>query len=255
MTQRTTSALITGSSRGLGLALATTLARRGAQVVMLARDNTALEAAVAAVRRAGSDAGGTAYGIAADIGDKGAIYRIAGEASALLGPIDLLIHNASTLGALPMPILADTECEDLERVLQVNVVGPFRLTKALAGAMALRGVGTIVHISSDAAVGAYPNWGAYGASKAALDHMNRTWASELPEVRFLSVDPGEMDTRMHADALPDADPSTLADPADVAERIVTILAAGERVESGARLRAADWDTSPMSARDGSEVRP
>lgn len=240
METKNKTALITGGSRGLGLALATALARRGARVVMVARDQVALDAAVASVRAVAEAAGGRAYGIAADIGDKDATYRIAGEASALVGPIDILIHNASTLGALPMPILADTECEDLERVLQVNVVGPFRLTKALVGAMALRGSGTVVHISSDAAVGAYPNWGAYGASKAALDHMSRTWAAELPDVRFLSVDPGEMDTRMHADALPDADPSTLADPDDIAERVVAMLGDVARAPTGARLQAGTF---------------
>lgn len=253
MTQSQTTALITGGSRGLGLALATALSRRGAKIVLVARERAALDAAVATVRDASRLAGGQAFGIVADIGDKDAIYKIAGEASALVGTIDLLIHNASTLGALPMPILADTECEDLERVLQVNVIGPFRLTKALVGAMALRGTGTVVHISSDAAVGAYPTWGAYGASKAALDHMNRTWAAELPEVRFLSIDPGEMNTRMHADALPDADPATLADPADVAERIVAALAAPGRAPSGARILAENWAGSDAGIDSGAEV--
>lgn len=233
---RNTSTLITGGSRGLGFALADRLARAGARVVLVARHEDALGAAVARIR----DAGGQAYGIAADIGDKEAIYRIAGRAAALAGPIDILIHNASTLGPTPMPILADLECEDFERVLQVNVLGPFRLTKVIAGAMALRGAGLLVHVSSDAAVGAYPAWGAYGASKAAQDLLSRTWAAELPGVRFISVDPGEMNTEMHADALPDADPSTLADPADVAARIVAMIADATRAPTGSRQIAAEW---------------
>ena len=108
---------------------------------------------------------------------------------------------------MPLRLLLDTDCEDLERALAVNLVGPFRLTKALAGPMVLRGRGTIVNITSDAATEAYERWGAYGASKAALEQLGRVWAAELAGtgVRVLTVDPGEMDTRMHADAIPDAD--------------------------------------------------
>jgi NAD(P)-dependent dehydrogenase (short-subunit alcohol dehydrogenase family) len=205
-------------------------------VVLVARQEDALDSAVARIRAAG----GQAFGIAADMGDKHAIYEIAGKAAALVGPIELLIHNASTLGPTPMPILADLECEDFEELLQVNVLGPFRLTKAVAGAMALRGAGLVVHISSDAAVAAYPGWGAYGASKAALDHLSRTFAAELPGVRFISVDPGEMDTDMHAAAMPDADRSTLADPADVAARIVAMIENAEGAPTGSRQIAGEW---------------
>jgi NAD(P)-dependent dehydrogenase (short-subunit alcohol dehydrogenase family) len=231
-----TTALITGASRGLGRALALLLSAAGAKVVMVARNPTELAAAVAEV----TAAGGVAFGITADVGDKQQIHAIAGEAAALLGPIELLIHNASTLGPTPLPLLLDTECEDFERVLQVNLLGPFRLTKILAGAMALRGRGTVVHISSDAAVSAYPNWGSYGVSKAALDHLSRTWAAELLDtgVRVFAVDPGEMDTVMHAEALPDADPQTLAKPALIAARILDMLA--RPAASGARLSAPDW---------------
>jgi NAD(P)-dependent dehydrogenase (short-subunit alcohol dehydrogenase family) len=156
----------------------------------------------------------------------------------LVGPIELLVQNASTLGPVPLRPLLDTDCEDLERALQVNLVGPFRLGKIVAGAMALRGSGTIVHVSSDAAVEAYPEWGAYSASKAAFDHLGRIWARELEGsgVRFLMIDPGEMDTRMHADAIPSADPATLARPKDVAEAFVRILASD--AASGTRLAAS-----------------
>jgi NAD(P)-dependent dehydrogenase (short-subunit alcohol dehydrogenase family) len=236
MNIRNASTLITGGSRGLGFALAQRLARAGARVVLVAREHHALDAAVARIRAAG----GQAFGIAADMGDKDAIYEIAGKAAALAGPIELLIHNASTLGPTPMPILADLECEDFEQVLQVNVLGPFRLTKVIAGAMAMRGAGLVVHISSDAAVAAYSGWGAYGASKAALDHLSRTFAAELPGVRFISVDPGEMDTDMHAAAMPDADRSTLADPADVAARIVAMLEDPDGAPTGSRQIAGEW---------------
>jgi len=228
-------AIVTGASRGLGRALAAELARHGAKVVLVARESEDLHAAVAEIRAAG----GEAHAVAADLGDKEAIHGIAGAAAALVGPIDLLVHNASALGPTPLKLLLDTECEELERVLQVNLVGPFRLSKVIGGGMALRGRGTIVHISSDAATNAYPRWGAYGVSKAALDHLGRSFAAELGElgVRTLVVDPGEMDTVMHADAMPEADRATLAKPAEVAHRILVRIFErqfenGERISAG-----------------------
>lgn len=231
-------ALITGGSRGLGFALARELGRRGARVGLVAREAEALQAAVRALRAEGI----VAEGIALDVGDKRAIHAIAHQAAALLGPVDVLVHNASTLGPTPLRLLLDTECEEFERALQVNLLGPFRLSKVIAGSMALRGGGIVVHISSDAAVEAYPRWGAYGASKAALDHLSRTWAAELEGtgVRVLAIDPGEMDTKMHADAIPEADRATLADPAEVARAIAAILGDEAGAPSGARVRAEGW---------------
>jgi len=227
--------LITGASQGLGAALAESLARAGARIALVARGSEALEKTAARIRAAG----GEAHALPADVADKRAVHGIAGAAAALVGPIEVLVHNASTLGPVPLPLLLDTECEDLEAVLQTNLVGPFRLTKIVAGAMALRGSGLIVHVSSDAAVAAYPRWGAYGVSKAALDHLNRIWAAELQQagVRFLSVDPGEMDTAMHAQAMPEADRSQLAQPEAVAVRIARMIAGSDRIESGSRLVA------------------
>ncbi len=227
--------LLTGASRGLGAALFRRLAAKGARVVGVARDGAALERVVQQIR----EDGGAAYGLAFDVGDKHAVHRIAGAATALVGPIDLLIHNASTLGPTPLRLLLDTECEDLEQVLAVNLIGPFRLSKIVAGSMALRGRGTIVQLSSDAAVSAYPRWGAYSVSKAALDHLGRLFAAELDElgVRVLNVDPGEMNTVMHAAAIPDADPSTLADPETIAARIVGLLEV-DTLPNGARVEAS-----------------
>jgi NAD(P)-dependent dehydrogenase (short-subunit alcohol dehydrogenase family) len=232
---RGNAALVTGASRGLGAALARELAAAGARVVLVAREAAPLEAVAAEIRAAG----GEAHAIAADIGDKHAIHRIAGAAAALVGSPAIVIHNASTLGPVPLVPLLDTECEDLERALAVNLVGPFRLTKALAGAMALAGRGLVVHVTSDAAVEAYPTWGAYGASKAAHDHLARIWAVELKGsgVHFLTVDPGEMDTRMHAEAMPDADRSTLARPEEVARGIIRWIEGADGVPTGARVAA------------------
>jgi NAD(P)-dependent dehydrogenase (short-subunit alcohol dehydrogenase family) len=205
----------------------------------VARDAAALDEVVAGIRARG----GIAHAIAADIGDKAAIHRIAGQAQGLVGEISIAIHNASALGPVPLRLLLDTECEDLAAVLETNLVGPFRLTKVLAGAMALRGAGTMVHISSDAAVSAYPRWGAYGISKAAQDHLSRILAAELAEtgVRVLAVDPGDMDTTMHLDAIPDADRSALQQPANVARRIVEMIEDDARAPSGSRLAAPSWE--------------
>ncbi len=232
-------ALITGASRGLGRALAEQLAARGARVALVARDPGPLGDVVAAIRARGGDA----HAVAGDISDKTAIHRIAGQAQGLVGEIGIAIHNASTLGPTPLRLLLDTECEDLAAVLETNLVGPFRLTKVLAGAMAIRGAGVIVHVSSDAAVEPYPRWGAYGALKAAQDHLSRILAAELDGtgVRVLAVDPGEMDTAMHAAAIPDADRATLQAPAAVAARIVQMIEDDARAPSGARLVAPRWE--------------
>ncbi len=230
-------ALVTGASKGLGAALGEELARAGARVALVARGADELERAAARIRAAGFEA----HALPADVGDKRAVHGIAGAAAALVGPIEVLVHGASTLGPTPLRLLLDTDCEDLERVLQTNLVGPFRLTKIVAGAMALRGSGLVVHVSSDAAVGAYPRWGAYSVSKAAQDHLNRLWAVELAGtgVRFLSVDPGEMDTEMHAAAMPEADRAGLARPEHVARQIARLIAEAGRIESGARLAVAE----------------
>jgi NAD(P)-dependent dehydrogenase (short-subunit alcohol dehydrogenase family) len=232
---RGTGVLVTGASRGLGRELARVLSREGARVVMVARGEDALEAAARAIQAEG----GEAHAIAADVGDKDAVLSIAGRAQALVGSIDLVVHNASILGPLPMPLLLDTACEDFGAVLEANLLGPFRLTKALASGMALRKRGLVVHVTSDAAVEGYPRWGAYGVSKAALEQLGRVWATELQgRVRFLNIDPGEMDTKMHADAMPEADRATLARPLDVAERIVAIVRAADSLSSGARVTAS-----------------
>jgi NAD(P)-dependent dehydrogenase (short-subunit alcohol dehydrogenase family) len=243
MELRGTGVLVTGGSRGLGAALAYELAGRGARVVITGRDGVALDRVVASIRAAG----GEAHGLPADMGEKEDIEPLAGAAAALVGPIDVLVHNASALGPTPLPLLLDTECESLEEVLRVNVIGPFRLTRAVAGSMAVRGHGLVMGLSSDAAVSAYPGWGAYGVSKAALDHLLRIWAAELAEagVRVLMVDPGEMDTDMHARAMPEADRAALARPAAVARRLAGLIAQGDPVPSGSRLEIGAWAPAPV----------
>ena len=214
--------LVTGGTAGLGLAIVRALAARGARVAFVARKPEGVE-------RVARDLAGT-HGIVGDVARKDDIYPIALQALGELGGLDVLINNASDLGPASLRLLADTDCEDLERALAANLLGPFRLTKAVLGALsasAREGRGAVVlNVSSDAAVNAYPTWGAYSTSKAALRHMTAIWNAELEMdgVRFLSVDPGDMDTALHARAVPDADRSTLKQPADAAQEILEAIA-------------------------------
>jgi NAD(P)-dependent dehydrogenase (short-subunit alcohol dehydrogenase family) len=208
-------AAVTGGTSGLGLALVRELLDRGARVAFVARSPGRVEAVASG--HAGS------HGIVGDVSVKEDIHPIAMQIVGELGGLDVLVNNASDLGPMPLALLGDTDCEDLERALATNVLGPFRLTKAVLGALAAsaregRG-GVVLNVSSDAAIRPYPLWGAYGASKAALRHLSEIWDAELASdgVRFLSIDPGDMDTPLHAAAVPDADPATLKRP-DVAAR-------------------------------------
>ena len=225
---------VTGGTSGLGLALAREWHRRGARVAFVAR--TAGD-----VARVAAELAGTA-GIVGDIASKTAVHRIALQVAGRLGGLDVLVNNASSLGPVPLAPLADTDCEALEAALAANLMGPLRLTKALLGALhasAAEGRGAVVlTVSSDAAVNAYAGWGAYGASKAALRHLSAIWDAELREegVRVLSRDPGDMDTPLHAVAVPDADRSTLKRPEDAARDLTLDIVAALR--ELAALRAA-----------------
>jgi NAD(P)-dependent dehydrogenase (short-subunit alcohol dehydrogenase family) len=214
--------LITGGTSGLGRALVAELASRGAHLAFVARHREAVERVAAAYPET--------TGITADVSRKEEIHPIAIQALAALGGVDVLVNNASSLGPVPLVPLADTECEDLELALATNLLGPFRLTKTLLGSLAASARAgrrpLVVNISSDAAVSAYENWGAYGASKAALQHLSRIWNLELKSegVSVVSVDPGDMDTPLHALAVPDADRSTLKQPDDAAREIADVIA-------------------------------
>ena len=214
---------ITGGTSGLGLALVRRLLDAGADVAFVARGRSGVER----VCQERPDA----HGIVGDVSEKEDIHPIAIQVLGALGGLDVLVNNASSLGPVPLAPLADTECEDLERALATNVLGPFRLTKALLGSLAATaregGAPVVVNISSDAAVTPYAGWGAYGASKAALAHLGRIWDAELAAegIRVISVDPGDMDTPLHELALPDADRSSLKNPDQAAAEIVELIAA------------------------------
>jgi NAD(P)-dependent dehydrogenase (short-subunit alcohol dehydrogenase family) len=226
---------ITGGTSGLGLALVREFGRRGAEVAFVARGREGVE-------RVAREIEGT-HGIVGDVSKKEEIHPIAMQISGELGGLDVLVNNASDLGPVPLALLGDTECEDLERALATNLLGPFRLTKALLGALAAsaregRGA-VVVNVSSDAAVQAYPGWGAYGASKAALRHLSGIWQAELEAegIHFLSPDPGDMDTPLHALAVPDADRAGLRRPEASAVELADMIGAAleRRPMSGATL--------------------
>lgn len=216
---------ITGGTSGLGLALVRELLNHGAKVAFVARRRDGVERVVQQLPEA--------HGIVGDVSRKEDIYPITMQIVGALGGLDVLINNASDLGPIPLKLLADTECEELERALATNVLGPFRLTKAVLGSLAASARegrrAVVVNVSSDAAVNAYPRWGAYGASKAASLHLSRIWDEELSQegVRILSIDPGDMDTPLHAAAVPDADRTTLKQPEaaarELADRVGAML--------------------------------
>ena len=229
-------ALITGASRGLGRAVALAFAREGAALALCARGQEAL----ARVADEIAASGGEVLAIPADMRSERDMDRLVGLALERFQRVDILINNASELGPTPLPYLADYPPAAFDDVLQVNVVAPFRLTQAVIGGMLLRGRGVIINVTSDAAITGYPGWGAYAVSKAALEGLTRTWAAELAEtgVRIYAVDPGDMDTDMHRAAVPDADPSELAQPDNVARAFVRLATSAEPASAGRRLEAA-----------------
>ncbi len=190
-------ALITGASRGLGLALARARAERGWNLILDARGSDALTAVASELRRR---TGVTA--VVGDITDEAHRRELAHHAAAGHG-IDLLVHNASVLGPSPQPVLLEYPLDDLERVYAANVFAPLRLTQLVAPY--LRPGAALVSITSDAAIEPYDGWGGYGSSKAALEQWTRILAAERPELRVYVVDPGDMRTQMHQDAFPGED--------------------------------------------------
>ena len=195
-------AIITGSSRGLGLALARALAERQWALVLDARGAADLERVA---RELGAITEVLALpGDVADDWHRGALVEAAGE------KVDLLVNNASLLGPSPQPPLGGYPLDILERVYRVNVLAPLALAQLSLPRMADGGV--IVNVSSDAAVEPYAGWGGYGSSKAALDQLSAVMAEEHPALRIYSVDPGDMRTRMHQDAFPGEDISDIPPP-------------------------------------------
>jgi len=200
-------ALITGASRGLGRALAASLAADGWRLVLDARTAADLDAAAAALVPGAAEV----VAIAGDVTDADHRRQLAAAAGDRL---DLLVLNASSLGTSPLPPLARYDLDALRAVLETNTVAPLALTQLLLPALrAARG--RVLAVSSDAAVGAYSGWGGYGASKAALDQLANVLGAEEPDLRVYAVDPGDMRTAMHQDAFPGEDISDRPEPAAV----------------------------------------
>lgn len=211
--------LITGASKGLGLALARQLARKKHPLIINARREEELRRAEAELARDTA-----VLAVAGDVSE--IAEELAEKALARFGRVDVLINNASELGPSPLLKLEEHPWESLLRIYRVNVVAPLHLTQMLLPGMKARGRGAIINISSDAAVNAYPHWGGYGSSKAALAHASRILAAELEGsgVRVLVLDPGDMNTEMHALAEPGIDLSHLKSPDEVAPRILEAVA-------------------------------
>ena len=233
-------ALITGASAGLGHALAAALAGRGWSLVVDGHRADRLADAAADLGRLT-----TVRAVPGSVADPAhrsalvsAVRDVAGGGAAgpggSRGRLDLLVHNASELGGSPPPPLRALAEDDLRRILEVNVVAPLALTRALLEPLAAAH-GVVLSISSDAAVEHYEGWGGYGASKAALDHLTATFAAEQPDICWYAVDPGDMRTEMHQAAFPGTDISDLPDPATVVPALLGLL---DRRPASGRYRAA-----------------
>lgn len=218
-------ALITGGSRGFGRATAEALAARGWQLVLDGRDTHALLATAEALPGA--------LAVPGDVADAVHRTRLA-EAVRKLGPLDLLLNNASTLGPSPLPPLAAAPLDDVRRAYEVNVLAPLALVQELLPLLRAAG-GTVVNVSSDAAVEPYPTWGAYGSTKAALDQLTAVLGAEEESLRAYAFDPGDMRTAMHQEAFPGEDISDRPLPETVVPALLRLL--DERPDSG-RYRAS-----------------
>jgi NAD(P)-dependent dehydrogenase (short-subunit alcohol dehydrogenase family) len=227
-------AIVTGASRGLGLALADALAQAGYQLIIDARDGNVLEAAAAEIRARHDLPRGAVLALPGDITDGGHRAALA-VAAAEQGGASLLVNNAGTLGTSPLPPLAEYPPAELLAAFEVNVVAPVALTQLVLPDLRRLG-GSVLSVTSDAAVEPYAGWGGYGATKAALEQASNVLAAEEPAVRVWWVDPGDIRTRMHQQAYPGEDISDRPLPAAVLPGFLRLIA--ERMPSG-RYRAAE----------------
>ncbi len=225
-------ALVTGASRGLGLEIAKIYAGLGARLVIAARGREDLEAVARELRRQTE-----VVALALDVSQEA--ERLVEAALERFGRIDVLVNNASELGPSPMPTLEEYPWHDLQQVFRVNVLAPLHLAQLVLPGMRARGEGVIINVTSDAGVEAYPGWGGYGASKAALEHVSRTLGAELEGtgLRVYVVDPGDMNTAMHRLAEPGVDLSDLPGPEASAPAFVQLVE--EETAPFARIKAQE----------------
>jgi NAD(P)-dependent dehydrogenase (short-subunit alcohol dehydrogenase family) len=227
-------AIVTGAGQGFGLALTASLAARRTTVIACARDADRLHAATAALPGV--------VPLAGDVTDPAFRAQLVAAAG---GHLDLLVHNAGELGPSPLPTLERYPLDALRGVLETTVVAPLALTQLALPLLRASETGTIVTLSSDAAVEAYPGWGGYGAAKAALDQLAAVLAVEEPGLRVHAFDPGDMRTAMHQRAFPGEDISDRPEPETVVPALLRLL--DERLPSG-RHRAADLMSAAGGAR-------
>ncbi len=210
-------AIITGASRGLGLALARSLAERGWSLVLDARGDDALREAAEALA-----ATTEVVAIAGDVADEAHRGQLVEAARALGGP-DLLVNNASLLGPSPQPKLAEYPLDTFRQVYEVNVTAPLALIQQALPLLAQSPQGRILNVTSDAGVEGYEGWGGYGSSKAALEQLSKVLAAEHPELKVWSVDPGDMNTVMHQEAYPGEDISDRPPPEESVPGILRLI--------------------------------
>lgn len=234
-------ALITGGSAGLGRALALALAARGWGLVLDGRRPDALSRVSEEL-----DAAGPVVTIPGDVADDDHRRDLA-TAAQRLGGLDLLVNNASTLGPTPLRPVVDLSSTQLSTIFRVNVVAPLSIIAATLPA--LRPGAAVINISSDAAVEHYCDWGGYGASKTALDHLTATMAVEQPGIRWYAVDPGDMNTDMQRAASPGEDLSDRRMPQDVVPALLDLI---DRRPPSGRYRAGEGVALPDRARADQE---
>lgn len=231
MSQTSSTALITGASRGLGLALARELAGQGWNLIIDARGAQALEEARAQLSTLSS--GGQIVAIAGDVTDAAHRERLAGAAREL-GGLDVLVNNASILGPSPQPALLEYPLDVLESVYRANVIAPLALIQAVR--RELKPGARVINVTSDAGVEAYEGWGGYGSSKAALEQLSNILAAENPSWRVYWVDPGDMRTQMHQEAFPGEDISDRPLPETSVPGFMELIR-GERASGRYQARA------------------
>ena len=217
-------ALITGASQGLGRALAEALGAQGWRLVIDARRADRLDAAAARVR-ASAEVDADVVAVVGDVADPAHRAELV-AAVERFGRLDVLVNNASTLGASPLPPLDSLDLGVLRTTYEVNVIAPLALIQAVMPFLTAS-KGTIVNVTSDAGVEAYEGWGGYGSSKAALEHLSAILAAEHPELRVRWVDPGDMRTEMHQDAFPGEDISDRPLPESVIPQLVALLSSDQ----------------------------
>jgi len=231
-------AIVTGASRGLGEALASGLAESGWSVVIDGRDRTTLDAAADRIRSNATD-GVSVVAIAGDITDANHRHALT-DAAVDLGGLDLLVNNAGTLGASPLPSLADYPLDELRVAFEVNVVAPLGLLQDALPFLLDSPRPRLIDITSDAGVEAYEGWGGYGAGKAALEHLGAVLAVEFPSLTVWSVDPGDLRTVMHQAAFPGEDISDRPEPTTVVPAFLDLI---ESNRPSGRYRAAELVSS------------